>query len=165
LTRGPPIAFSSARLAHGSLIILANGLGRPGSSSTSHLVTLGRDSCSGNNNRSSSDTPLPTTFLYALRLRGVVPFDACRYIAGLILNAAHRGAVLCSQAQHEQSRSNPSTTPTPDPMASSASPTSKASQAQHTRTYQACIPCRRRKVRCDLGPVGRYLCGQRRVAY
>ncbi|KAG9201264.1 hypothetical protein G6514_005812 [Epicoccum nigrum] len=23
----------------------------------------------------------------------------------------------------------------------------------HTRTYQACIPCRRRKVRCDLGPV------------
>jgi hypothetical protein len=24
---------------------------------------------------------------------------------------------------------------------------------QHTRTYQACIPCRRRKVRCDLGPV------------
>lgn len=27
------------------------------------------------------------------------------------------------------------------------------SQSQHTRTYQACIPCRRRKVRCDLGPV------------
>ncbi|KAL1302948.1 hypothetical protein AAFC00_003267 [Neodothiora populina] len=25
--------------------------------------------------------------------------------------------------------------------------------ASHTRTYQACIPCRRRKVRCDLGPV------------
>lgn len=23
----------------------------------------------------------------------------------------------------------------------------------HKRTYQACIPCRRRKVRCDLGPV------------
>ncbi|TKA65796.1 hypothetical protein B0A49_11613 [Cryomyces minteri] len=23
----------------------------------------------------------------------------------------------------------------------------------HTRTYQACIPCRQRKVRCDLGPV------------
>ncbi|KAF2848156.1 hypothetical protein T440DRAFT_429428 [Plenodomus tracheiphilus IPT5] len=28
-----------------------------------------------------------------------------------------------------------------------------AGGAQHTRTYQACIPCRRRKVRCDLGPV------------
>lgn len=26
-------------------------------------------------------------------------------------------------------------------------------QQLHTRTYQACIPCRRRKVRCDLGPV------------
>ncbi|KAK4691021.1 hypothetical protein P7C71_g5895, partial [Lecanoromycetidae sp. Uapishka_2] len=24
---------------------------------------------------------------------------------------------------------------------------------QHKRTYQACIPCRKRKVRCDLGPV------------
>lgn len=28
-----------------------------------------------------------------------------------------------------------------------------ASAAPHKRTYQACIPCRRRKVRCDLGPV------------
>lgn len=26
-------------------------------------------------------------------------------------------------------------------------------QAQHKRVYQACIPCRRRKVRCDLGSV------------
>ncbi|KAF2453679.1 hypothetical protein BDY21DRAFT_258620, partial [Lineolata rhizophorae] len=26
-------------------------------------------------------------------------------------------------------------------------------QQGHTRVYQACIPCRRRKVRCDLGPV------------
>lgn len=30
---------------------------------------------------------------------------------------------------------------------------SSTPNAQHTRTYQACIPCRRRKVRCDLGPV------------
>jgi hypothetical protein len=38
---------------------------------------------------------------------------------------------------------------------SNASPPAARSgnQAQHTRTYQACIPCRRRKVRCDLGPV------------
>jgi hypothetical protein len=28
-----------------------------------------------------------------------------------------------------------------------------ANQAGHQRTYQACIPCRRRKVRCDLGSV------------
>ncbi|KAF1978977.1 hypothetical protein BU23DRAFT_191785 [Bimuria novae-zelandiae CBS 107.79] len=40
--------------------------------------------------------------------------------------------------------------------ASNASPSRSTSQqapSQHTRTYQACIPCRRRKVRCDLGPV------------
>lgn len=30
---------------------------------------------------------------------------------------------------------------------------SGASLAQHKRVYQACIPCRRRKVRCDLGSV------------
>ncbi|KAJ4331033.1 zinc finger transcriptional activator [Didymella glomerata] len=35
---------------------------------------------------------------------------------------------------------------------SNASPP-RAAQSSHTRTYQACIPCRRRKVRCDLGPV------------
>ncbi|KAF3770454.1 hypothetical protein M406DRAFT_245505, partial [Cryphonectria parasitica EP155] len=29
----------------------------------------------------------------------------------------------------------------------------QASTAQHKRVYQACIPCRRRKVRCDLGSV------------
>lgn len=34
-----------------------------------------------------------------------------------------------------------------------ASPPRPAQQPSHTRTYQACIPCRRRKVRCDLGPV------------
>jgi hypothetical protein len=34
---------------------------------------------------------------------------------------------------------------------SASPPATKGSQ--HTRTYQACIPCRRRKVRCDLGPV------------
>ncbi|KAL8657606.1 MAG: hypothetical protein Q9226_001749 [Calogaya cf. arnoldii] len=30
---------------------------------------------------------------------------------------------------------------------------SKETSQSHSRTYQACIPCRRRKVRCDLGPV------------
>ncbi|KAH5423587.1 hypothetical protein HBI23_198410 [Parastagonospora nodorum] len=39
-------------------------------------------------------------------------------------------------------------------MASASPPVNKGgAQSQHTRTYQACIPCRRRKVRCDLGPV------------
>jgi hypothetical protein len=39
-------------------------------------------------------------------------------------------------------------------VSNASPPTARsANQAQHTRTYQACIPCRRRKVRCDLGPV------------
>jgi len=43
------------------------------------------------------------------------------------------------------------------PGASEGTPSSlsaqQAQQAQHKRVYQACIPCRRRKVRCDLGSV------------
>ncbi|KAL8760179.1 MAG: hypothetical protein Q9199_000201 [Rusavskia elegans] len=49
------------------------------------------------------------------------------------------------------------TTPLLETLArSNYSPTtdfSKESSQSHSRTYQACIPCRRRKVRCDLGPV------------
>lgn len=56
---------------------------------------------------------------------------------------------------------SPSTTPAPqqhNPPArsnSSAAPDQGANSAsaQHKRVYQACIPCRRRKVRCDLGSV------------
>lgn len=46
-------------------------------------------------------------------------------------------------------------TPSHSAQADSASPPAKGLSAggTHTRTYQACIPCRRRKVRCDLGPV------------
>ncbi|OJD29400.1 fungal zn binuclear cluster domain containing protein [Diplodia corticola] len=46
-------------------------------------------------------------------------------------------------------------TPSHSAQHDSASPPAKpgSQQGQHTRTYQACIPCRRRKVRCDLGPV------------
>jgi hypothetical protein len=37
---------------------------------------------------------------------------------------------------------------------SSGSPSAQQSQPpQHKRVYQACIPCRRRKVKCDLGSV------------
>lgn len=43
---------------------------------------------------------------------------------------------------HQQLR-QPSVQETPQPTGS----------AQHKRVYQACIPCRRRKVRCDLGSV------------
>lgn len=41
---------------------------------------------------------------------------------------------------------NPSSSSTPNPPA-------QPSTTQHKRVYQACIPCRRRKVRCDLGSV------------
>ena len=38
-------------------------------------------------------------------------------------------------------------------QSSAAAAAAAANQAGHQRTYQACIPCRRRKVRCDLGSV------------
>lgn len=37
--------------------------------------------------------------------------------------------------------------------AAAAAAAAAAANAQHKRVYQACIPCRRRKVRCDLGSV------------
>ncbi|EAQ91184.1 hypothetical protein CHGG_03119 [Chaetomium globosum CBS 148.51] len=40
-----------------------------------------------------------------------------------------------------------------DETPSSQSAAQQLQQAQHKRVYQACIPCRRRKVRCDLGSV------------
>jgi len=43
----------------------------------------------------------------------------------------------------------PSSTTGLDPASASAA----GSSGQHKRVYQACIPCRRRKVRCDLGSV------------
>ncbi|KAI0123902.1 hypothetical protein BJ170DRAFT_101575 [Xylariales sp. AK1849] len=47
-----------------------------------------------------------------------------------------------SQLQHQQQAASAvPTDPTPPPA------------AQHKRVYQACIPCRRRKVRCDLGSI------------
>lgn len=42
---------------------------------------------------------------------------------------------------------------------STDSPSTQPGQPQHKRVYQACIPCRRRKVKCDLGSVGLYPLG------
>lgn len=39
------------------------------------------------------------------------------------------------------------------PPDSAANATTASQQPQHKRVYQACIPCRRRKVKCDLGSV------------
>ncbi|CAN8097216.1 unnamed protein product [Discula destructiva] len=43
--------------------------------------------------------------------------------------------------------------PGPPPTAHSTGSSSGPNPPQHKRVYQACIPCRRRKVRCDLGSV------------
>jgi hypothetical protein len=40
-----------------------------------------------------------------------------------------------------------------DETSASQTAAQQLQQAQHKRVYQACIPCRRRKVRCDLGSV------------
>ncbi|KAH9828875.1 GAL4-like Zn(II)2Cys6 (or C6 zinc) binuclear cluster DNA-binding domain [Teratosphaeria destructans] len=47
---------------------------------------------------------------------------------------------------------NGSDTP-PNAGAAPPSASAKINKGEHQRTYQACIPCRRRKVRCDLGSV------------
>lgn len=48
---------------------------------------------------------------------------------------------------------NPSSSTTTTTASNPAPPTAAQPAAQHKRVYQACIPCRRRKVRCDLGSV------------
>ncbi|GJC81020.1 transcriptional activator ARO80 [Colletotrichum liriopes] len=46
-----------------------------------------------------------------------------------------------------------SNTPSTAAAASAQAQSGEAGAPQHKRVYQACIPCRRRKVRCDLGSV------------
>lgn len=65
-----------------------------------------------------------------------------------------------AQPQYSTANSSPSIAATTPAAARQQSQDASLSQdaaalqnAQHKRVYQACIPCRRRKVRCDLGSV------------
>ncbi|KAJ4391363.1 zinc finger transcriptional activator [Gnomoniopsis smithogilvyi] len=60
--------------------------------------------------------------------------------------SAQAGAGTAAPSAHYTDASPP---PAPAPTTSSSAPNTQ----QHKRVYQACIPCRRRKVRCDLGSV------------
>lgn len=67
---------------------------------------------------------------------------------------------MAAQAQtqaHSQTHYGDSSPTAPagsnNPSSSTPNPPAQPSSAQHKRVYQACIPCRRRKVRCDLGSV------------
>lgn len=51
------------------------------------------------------------------------------------------------------STSTSTSAPAPAPATNNTSTSSAPNTQQHKRVYQACIPCRRRKVRCDLGSV------------
>ncbi|KAM7222368.1 hypothetical protein V8F06_002146 [Rhypophila decipiens] len=66
-------------------------------------------------------------------------------------------AYASSAAQHSMSPVSPIDPPNASSAGGPAPPApvagSTAGQPQHKRVYQACIPCRRRKVRCDLGSV------------
>lgn len=55
-----------------------------------------------------------------------------------------------AEAAPHQPSSGASASPT---TATQHSSEAQSLQPQHKRVYQACIPCRRRKVRCDLGSV------------
>lgn len=52
-----------------------------------------------------------------------------------------------------QSESSSATPADQSKSAAAAAAAAEADAAAHKRVYQACIPCRRRKVRCDLGSV------------
>lgn len=56
-----------------------------------------------------------------------------------------------SNGQPSTTAANSTTTALSNP--SSNAPPGQPAAPQHKRVYQACIPCRRRKVRCDLGSV------------
>ncbi|KAG6365341.1 hypothetical protein INS49_006951 [Diaporthe citri] len=72
--------------------------------------------------------------------------------------APYGGGTGPGGGDNPQPRSSP-TAPAPGsssgqaPGSNAASAASQPQSAQHKRVYQACIPCRRRKVRCDLGSV------------
>ncbi|EJT81017.1 hypothetical protein GGTG_01006 [Gaeumannomyces tritici R3-111a-1] len=73
-------------------------------------------------------------------------------------SASPSPAAPSAAARQRQSPLQPPPLPPPSALSSASSaatvPTAAASQLpQHRRVYQACIPCRRRKVRCDLGSV------------
>ncbi|KAI1489214.1 hypothetical protein F5X96DRAFT_670941 [Biscogniauxia mediterranea] len=59
---------------------------------------------------------------------------------------------MSQYATPASSTSAPTSATQPNPQ-QSAPPSATTQAAQHKRVYQACIPCRRRKVRCDLGSV------------
>ncbi len=60
----------------------------------------------------------------------------------------HQNGVIQSPTDHQHQQQSQQAPP-PPVTADSGTPQS----SQHKRVYQACIPCRRRKVRCDLGSV------------
>ncbi|KZL72607.1 transcriptional activator aro80, partial [Colletotrichum tofieldiae] len=63
--------------------------------------------------------------------------------------------IMAQYAVPPASNLSPTTSNTPSTAAaaSAQAQSGEAGAPQHKRVYQACIPCRRRKVRCDLGSV------------
>lgn len=71
-------------------------------------------------------------------------------------SAAAAAAAAAAHNNNHHHQGHPSSTPNnPQPPAQHAAAAAPPQQptTQHKRVYQACIPCRRRKVRCDLGSV------------
>ncbi|KAL5594568.1 hypothetical protein BROUX41_001492 [Berkeleyomyces rouxiae] len=75
-------------------------------------------------------------------------------------NVATAGSSSIAAGSAPDSTPAPAAEPQPDHAAPSSTAASESQPAatpanplQHKRVYQACIPCRRRKVRCDLGSV------------
>ena len=67
-------------------------------------------------------------------------------------NAAATTAASSPAAHHANMGQDPKQLP-PKSSTVNTPQNDDAANSQHKRVYQACIPCRRRKVRCDLGSV------------
>ncbi|KAI1451172.1 hypothetical protein F5Y02DRAFT_406235 [Annulohypoxylon stygium] len=68
-------------------------------------------------------------------------------------NPAAPAGNMSSTIQQQPRQSLPANTAHSHPLSHSQPQQQQSQPPQHKRVYQACIPCRRRKVRCDLGSV------------
>lgn len=79
-----------------------------------------------------------------------------QYGAGTSASSPSVSATPGAGRQSQQTASSSGNTPAQQQQTQQQreqSEAAAAANAQHKRVYQACIPCRRRKVRCDLGSV------------
>ncbi|KAF2965045.1 hypothetical protein GQX73_g8528 [Xylaria multiplex] len=107
----------------------------PSSSSTHHQTTTPSSATTIHNTSPSTSHLLHPTSTTSTTGAGVSPGTALLHPGNTAQDNTNTANTTNSSSLHTRSHSSGPTQP------------------QHKRVYQACIPCRRRKVRCDLGSV------------